>query len=84
MRPAGTPRKLISAPTTGIIHAFAATPPDRRKRQSTAASRAGCDHTDADGSRSASVSLGVLYRDSGRLADADKAFSEALTIHRET
>jgi len=30
-----------------------------------------------------SVNLGVLYRD-GRLADADKAFSEALTIYRET
>jgi hypothetical protein len=26
-----------------------------------------------------SVNLGVLYRDTGRLADADKAFSEALT-----
>jgi len=35
-------------------------------------------------SRSVSVNLGVLYRDTGRLADADKAFSEALTIYRET
>jgi hypothetical protein len=43
------------------------------RRQSTAASRAGCDHADADGS----PNLGVLYRDTGRLADADKAFSEA-------
>jgi hypothetical protein len=34
-------------------------------------------------SRSASVNLGVLYRDTGRLADAAKAFSEALTIYRE-
>jgi len=31
-----------------------------------------------------SVNPGVLYRDTGRLADADKAFSEALTIYRET
>jgi hypothetical protein len=31
-----------------------------------------------------SVNLGVLYRDTGRLVDADKAFSEALTIYRET
>ena len=30
-----------------------------------------------------SVNLGVLYRDTGRLADADKAFSEALTIYRD-
>jgi hypothetical protein len=27
--------------------------------------------------------LGVLYRNTGRLADAEKAFSEALTIYRD-
>jgi tetratricopeptide (TPR) repeat protein len=27
--------------------------------------------------------LGVLYSNTGRLADADKAYSEALTIYRE-
>jgi tetratricopeptide (TPR) repeat protein len=27
--------------------------------------------------------LGNLYRDTGRLAEADKAYSEALTIRRE-
>ena len=26
---------------------------------------------------------GILYRDTGRLADADKAYSEALTIYRD-
>ena len=30
------------------------------------------------------LNLGVFYRDTGRLADADKAFCEALTIYRET
>jgi hypothetical protein len=28
--------------------------------------------------------LAVLYRDTGHLADADKTFSEALTIYRKT